>query len=395
MVTLGLKDAGYEYVIIDDGWQSTTRGDDSRQRANTTKFPNGIVGVADYVHSKNLSLGIYSSAGIMTCGFLPGSWGYEELDAQTYAGWGVDYLKVSRITLPHDLGDPFQNEGDCRVALFRLGLTKCQYDNCGSFEASTYSPFERFSLMRDALRGSGRNILYSLCQWGSQFPWFWADQISHSYRMSGDIHNSFSTDGKGVCTTAYCLNTGYAGCSVLTIMRKMREISSFQGPGSWADMDMMYVGTGSMTTVEEQTHFSFWAALKSPLIIGADLGNISSTSVDILLNKEIIAINQDGLGKAVNYVPSLSVEGSVQTWVGPLSGHRLVALVFNEGSSPINFTLPLGNLSTYALGEQVGMTGQNFSAIRDVWKAQNLISIGPSIPLNNITSHETRVIVFG
>ena len=141
-----------------------------------------------------------SDAGIYDCGFYPGSYGYEELDAGTYASWGIDYLK---------------------------------YDNCGGFQANTLSPQERFTIMGNALKNTGREIFYSLCQWGNQFPWFWADQFSDSYRMSGDITSSFASDNSGVCKTAYCLNTGYAGVSVLTMIRKMRELSGFQAPGSW------------------------------------------------------------------------------------------------------------------------------------------------------------------
>lgn len=143
---------------------------------------------------------IQSDAGIYDCDFYPGSYGNEELDAATYASWGIDYLK---------------------------------YDNCGGFQANTLSPQERFTMMGNALKNSGRGIFYSLCQWGNEFPWFWADQLSDSYRMSGDIQSSFTQDSSGVCETAYCLNTGYAGVSVLTMIRKMREISGFQGPGSW------------------------------------------------------------------------------------------------------------------------------------------------------------------
>jgi hypothetical protein len=141
-----------------------------------------------------------SDAGIYDCGFFPGSYGSEELDADTYASWSIDYLK---------------------------------YDNCGGFQANTLSVQDRFKLMGYALKNSGRDIFYSLCQWGHQFPWFWADQFSDSYRMSGDIMASFATDNSGVCKTAYCLNTGYAGVSVLTMIRKMRELSGFQTPGSW------------------------------------------------------------------------------------------------------------------------------------------------------------------
>jgi len=145
-------------------------------------------------------VGIYSDAGIYDCGFYPGSYGYEELDAQTFASWEIDYLK---------------------------------YDNCGGFQGNILPPQERFGVMRDALRNTGRDVFFSLCQWGHQFPWFWANNVGQSYRMSGDIQAEFATDASGVCTTAYCLNNGYAGVSVLTMIRKMREISLFQAPGSW------------------------------------------------------------------------------------------------------------------------------------------------------------------
>jgi alpha-galactosidase len=297
--SLGLKDAGYGYLIIDEGWQAMSRDSETgRQIADAVKFPSGIKPLADSIHSKGLKLGIYSDAGIYDCGFYPGSWGNEELDADTYAAWGIDYLK---------------------------------YDNCGSFQAGIYSPYERFAVMRDALHNTDRDILYSLCNWGSQFPWFWADQIGQSFRMSGDIHNAFATDNSGVCKTAYCLNTGYAGCSVLTIIRKMRELSMFQKPGAWLDMDMLEIGNGVLNEAQERTHFSFWAALKSPLIIGTDLRNIAASSLRILKQKDLIAANQDPLGKAISFLPDLSHEGEYQIWAGQLQGGRSIILVFNEG----------------------------------------------------------------
>ncbi len=219
----GLSRAGYNYLILDEGWQAFTRDANGRQQANATRFPAGISSLSNFIHKQGLKIGLYrceeiysfadplltgnSDAGIYDCAFYPGSYGYEDLDANTYASWGVDYLK---------------------------------YDNCGGFHANTVSPQERFLSMGNALKNSGRDIFYSLCQWGNQFPWFWADQFSHSYRMSGDITSSFASDKSGVCKTAYCLNTGYAGVSVLTMIRKMREISGFQNPGSWGTMDFKY-----------------------------------------------------------------------------------------------------------------------------------------------------------
>lgn len=149
-----------------------------------------------------LTLSCSSDSGIYDCAFYPGSYGYEERDAATYAAWTIDYLKL---------------------------------DNCGSFQAGTLSPQERFLRMGDALNRSGRSIFYSLRQWGNQFPWHWAS-FSDSYRISGDIKSAFGEDSSGVCQSAYCLNTGYAGVSVLTMIRKMRELSRFQRPGSWGKL---------------------------------------------------------------------------------------------------------------------------------------------------------------
>ncbi|GME24913.1 hypothetical protein V500_04511 [Neofusicoccum parvum] len=301
LVSTGLRDAGYTVLTMDGGWQALERASDGRQQANATKLPGGVKVVADYVHSRGLQLGIYSDAGIYDCGFSPGSWGSEELDAATYAEWTVDYLK---------------------------------YDNCGGFAANVESPQVRFSVMRDALLNSGRDIFYSLCQWGHQFPWYWADQIGQSYRMSGDITAVFGDSGKDcACKTAYCLNTGYAGCSVLTIIRKMREISAFQKPGSWADMDMLEIGNGNMTLHEQQTHQSFWAALKSPLIIGADLRSLPEESLEVLKNSEIIKISQDSLGTAVNYHES--------THTGYLS-YALIALLPGALSSVFDIPSAFG-----------------------------------------------------
>ncbi|KAL3418223.1 alpha-galactosidase [Phlyctema vagabunda] len=355
LISSGLADVGYRYVVMDEGWQAATRDAGGRQQANLTKFPSGVASLASSIHRLGLKIGIYSDAGIYDCGFFPGSYGNEELDAQTYATWGIDYLK---------------------------------YDNCGGFAAGVLSPQERFMVMGNALVNSGRDIFYSLCQWGQEFPWFWADQMSHSYRMSGDIHASFSTDSGSVCKTAYCLNTGYAGVSVMTMIKKMREISLFQAPGSWADMDMLEIGTGSLTEAEEQTHLSFWAALKSPLIIGADITTMNQSSFDILLNMDIIAINQDEAGIAASYIPVLSIEGRVEVWAGPLSQGSYVVLALNYGSNSTDITIPFGT----ALGAR-NESSQGYS-VKDVWAARNLGVVTESITLKNVAVHQTKVLVF-
>ncbi|CEN60445.1 Putative Alpha-galactosidase [Aspergillus calidoustus] len=310
LISLGLHDAGYNYLLLDEGWSDMSRTDDGYLQSNQTTFPDGIAPLADRVHDMGLKLGLYGDSGILTCGFRPGSWGYEERDARTLASWGVDYWK---------------------------------YDNCGGFQAMSNAPQERFGLMRDALERSGREIFYSVCEWGFQFPWHWGGDIGHSYRMSGDITAKFINETGCPCKTAYCLNTGYAGCSVTSILRKMREISVYQERGHWLDMDMLEVGVGEMTVYMEQTHFAFWAALKSPLIIGADLRTLRNESLAVLTNRDIIAINQDSLGKPVHFIEGVSVEGSVQVWAGEVKGGNVV-LVFNEKSYPQDVHVSLKEL---------------------------------------------------
>lgn len=172
---------------------------------------------------------------------------------------------------------------------------------------------------------------------------YFAIGIGHSYRISGDITASFTNETGCACKTAYCLNTGYAGCSVLTIINKMREISQYGVQGHWLDMDMLEIGVANMTLYQQQTHFTFWSALKSPLIIGADLSRLSNESLAILTNKNIIALNQDSLGKPVSYVETLSEDGLWQVWAGNIeSGY--VVLLLNEKSYPQTISLQLSNL---------------------------------------------------
>ncbi|KIM98409.1 glycoside hydrolase family 27 protein [Oidiodendron maius Zn] len=309
--SLGLKEAGYEYVVLDEGWQASSRTADGYLQINSTSFPGGIKSIVDYVHDHGLKIGLYGDSGMLTCGFNPGSYGYEIRDAITLAEWEIDYWK---------------------------------YDNCGGFAAMTEAPEVRFGTMKDALALSGRDILYSVCEWGYQFPWHWGGDIGHSYRMSGDITASFVNETGCACKTAYCLNTGYAGCSVVSIIQKMREISQYQTPGHWADMDMLEIGNGNMTLAMQQTHFAFWSALKSPLIIGADLSKLDNDSISVLTNRDIIALNQDPLGVAVNYIESASEEGSIQIWTGPVRGGNVV-LVFNEKSYPQTVTVSFDQLN--------------------------------------------------
>jgi alpha-galactosidase len=178
--------------------------------------------------------------------------------------------------------------------------------------------------------------------------------------MAGDITATFVNETGCQCKTAYCLNTGYAGCSVVTIIQKMREISQYQVPGHWADMDMLEIGNGNMTLAMQQTHFTFWSALKSPLIIGADLTKLNNDSLSVLTNRDIIALNQDPLGVAVNYIESASTEGYIQIWSGPVKGGS-VFLVFNEKSYSQKANLSFAKL---------GLNVSGLANVKELWSGR-------------------------
>lgn len=204
--------------------------------------------------------------------------------------------------------------------------------------------------------------------------------------MSGDITATFSDLGTDcACRTAYCLNTGYAGCSVLTIIRKMREVAGFQHPGSFADMDMLEIGNGNMTLYEQQTHMAFWAALKSPLIIGADITKLSNQSLDVLKNERVIAVSQDSLGMAALFVPELSVERQTQVWSGPLSNNRTVLLVLNELRNVSMVTIPLSKVSRPG--------SKNATFAQELWSGTAIQVVGDTLSVS-LEQHQTKMYIF-
>src|ERR1043165_3295368 len=231
-VAKGLKDAGYQYVNLDDCWALPQRGPDGNLVPDPARFPNGIKHVADYVHSKGLKFGIYTSAGTKTCSSIgfPGGLGHEQQDADLFASFGVDYLK---------------------------------YDNCNNQGVDAK---QRYITMRDALRRTGRPIVYSLCEWGENQPWTWASDVGHLWRTTGDISDSYD--------------------SMLAIAKKNWTLSVFAGPGHWNDPDMLEVGNGGMTNVEYQSHFSLWSMMSAPLLIGTDLRKASPATFDMLSNRD-------------------------------------------------------------------------------------------------------------
>jgi alpha-galactosidase len=280
MVSTGLAAAGYNYVNLDDCWQSS-RTSAGEIVPDPTAFPNGIKVLADYAHSKGLKFGVYSDAGHKTCAGRPGSLGYEKIDAKTYASWEVDYLK---------------------------------YDNCNT---DGTSPKVRYPVMRDALNASGRAIFYSMCEWGFENPATWAPAVGNSWRTTGDINDSWS--------------------SMTSILDTNNKWAQYAGPGGWNDPDMLEVGNGHMTTAEDRSHFSLWCLIKSPLLVGCDITKMSADTKTILTNTEVIAVSQDSRGVQGKLVsPSTS---QLQVWAGPLSGGAAAVVLFNRASAAGNITV--------------------------------------------------------
>ena len=283
MASSGMKEVGYEYIVIDDCWQ-ISRDEKGEIVADKERFPNGIKYLADYIHSKGLKFGIYSSAGNITCARRPGGLGHEYQDARTYASYGVDYLK---------------------------------YDWCGT---STQNAQSSYSNMRDALFAAGRPVVFSICEWGSNKPWEWAGPVGHLWRTTGDIGDSWN--------------------SMIGIFKQQRDLARYAGPGRWNDPDMLEVGNGGMTTDEYKSHFSLWCMLAAPLIAGNDLANMSPDTKMILTNKEMIAIDQDTLGRQATIWRD---NGDYQIWVKGLANNEKAVCLLNTSdemkSVIVDFTL--------------------------------------------------------
>jgi alpha-galactosidase len=326
MAINGMKDAGYQYVVIDDCWQ-VKRDDDGNIVADAQRFPSGIKALADYIHGKGLKFGIYSDAGAMTCAKRPGSQGHEYQDAIQYGRWGIDYLK---------------------------------YDWCST---GTRNAEEAYSLMSKALLSTGRPILFSMCEWGTAKPWLWGAGIGNLWRSTGDISDKWSSNKKW--PDGSCCELG-----MLEILDLQVGLESFAGPGHWNDPDMLEVGNGGMTTPEYRAHFSFWALLAAPLLSGNDVRSMSEDTKEILLNKEVIAVDQDALGREGRRV---SKNGDLEVWARSLSNGGRAVILFNRGTAA----------SDIGVGwEQIGYPGHLSAKVRDLWEHKDLGSFTGSFRAN-------------
>lgn len=309
----GMRDAGYKFVVIDDCWHGS-RDENGFITEDRERFPSGLKALGDYIHSKGLKFGIYSDAGTKTCGGRPGSQGHEYQDAIQYARWGVDYLK---------------------------------YDWCST---GVRNAEEAYALMSDALRATGRPIVFSLCEWGNSKPWLWASKIGNLWRTTGDITDKW--EGKH----------GYSW-GVLSIADMNEPLWPHAGPGYWNDPDMLEVGNGGLTDVQYRSHFSLWAMMAAPLIAGNDVANMSPETRAILLNRDVIAVNQDPLGKQGHRIAK---NGDLEVWSKPMSDGGRAVLLFNRSTK----TARIGTDWT-ALGLPASVRMQ----VRDLWAHKDLGAI--------------------
>ncbi|HEX5422699.1 MAG TPA: glycoside hydrolase family 27 protein [Candidatus Acidoferrales bacterium] len=329
MVSSGMKDAGYQYIVIDDCWQ-VSREASGKIVADPKRFPNGIKAVADYVHSKGLKFGIYSDAGTATCQGRPGGRGHEFQDALTYASWGVDYLK---------------------------------YDWCNT---GTQDAAASYRTMAEALRASGRPIVFSICEWGKNKPWLWAAGVGGNlWRTTDDIQDRWS--GRKQWPNDGCCSNG-----VLDILDQEAKLYSYAGPGHWNDPDMLEVGNGGMTADEDRAHFSLWCLLAAPLITGNDLRSMSAETKEILTNREVIAVDQDPLGQQGRRVGRRVVTESTgavkqtidtEVWSKELHDGGRAVILLNRGDSEMEISVDWN---------QIGYPDHLSAEVRDLWAHKDL-----------------------
>jgi alpha-galactosidase len=350
MVSSGLKDAGFTYIVIDDYWQGTRDTVTGILNFNPERFPSGIKALADYVHSKGLKFGIYSDAGTMTCGDQPASFGYEANDAKMFAEWGIDYLKYDYCYCP-DYGS---ENNDYKMAI------------------------ARYKTMGDAIKATGRSIVYSICEWGPRSPWLWGKEVGgHLWRISYDVGDKWDEP-----------RNEHSQIGILTAIDAMTDLERFSGPGKWNDPDMLVIGLrnsgyikgGGCTDIEYRTQMSMWCMFSAPLMIGCDISTMSEETKAILLNKDIIAVNQDPLGKQAFRVMR---KDGLEAWKKPLSGGRIAIAFLNRNSSDETVAAAL---------EELELDPKVKYQAYDVWKHETIKQPEGKLTAN-LKPHECQVFV--
>lgn len=350
MVESGLKDLGYNYIFIDDGWQG---GRDNKNNIipDPQKFPSGMKSLVDYVHGKGLKIGIYSDAAPLTCGGYTGSLHFEEQDAKTFAEWGFDYLK---------------------------------YDYCGAPD-NRETAIERYTKMSNALKKTGRNITLGICEWGDRSPWLWAEKAGGTlWRTTADIRDKWESIEKA--ENAKDLHR--TGAGILDILNINADLDEYAKIGAWNDPDMLVVGLHGKpgapstdlggvgcTDVEYQSQMSLWCLMAAPLMITCDLQNMSKETVNILMNRDIIAINQDVAGKQAKRIIKTS---DWQVFLKELSYGDYALGVLNTGEKENTIDINL---------KEIGISGK--IKAKDLW-SKKTFGIRKKISVK-AAAHETKV----
>jgi alpha-galactosidase len=330
MIANGMRDAGYVYVNLDDGWSTKDRDSSGNLVPDPLRFPNGMKALADYLHARGFKFGIYNCAGTMTCAGYPGGRDHEEQDAKTYASWGVDYLK---------------------------------YDWCHS--EGLKAP-EAYKKMHDVLAASGRPIVFSICEWGQSKPWTWAKGIGQLWRTTGDIAPCW--DCKLQWQTGWTL-----------LLEQNVELAQYAGPGHWNDPDMLEVGNGQMTPSESRAHFSLWCMLAAPLIAGNDVRNMKPEIQEILTNREAIALDQDRLGKQAT---RFRADQNGQVWVKELADGKWGICLFNTTSATEQMKLNWSDLA---------FLGTEKYQVRDLWAGKDLGDTETNLSAD-VASHDVALL---
>jgi alpha-galactosidase len=345
MLAKGMRKAGYEYICIDDLWHGGDRGADGKLYPDPKRFPQGIRPLADWLHGKGFKLGMYTDAAEKTCADQPGSYGHEEVDARTFADWGVDYLKVDYCYAPED--------PDTAIARYRK--------------------------MIQAIRKTGRPIVFSVCEWGPREPWTWAPQIgAQLWRTTWDIRDVWQG--------------GYsaARAGVMDIVDRQAELADFAGPGHWNDPDALVVGLygkGNYTSpkgyaplndTEYRSQMSLWCLMASPLTVTCDLRRMNDITTTTLTHPEIIAIDQDPFGKQARRAIK---DRDIEVWKKPLSNARVAIGLLNRGSQTAEVKLKWTDIALADAWK-----------VRDVWAGKDLGEVKGTVTMP-VESHETKVLI--
>ena len=328
----GLQALGYTYVNLDAGWSLPARDAQGRPQPNASRYPNLASGkLASWLHSEGFKFGIYSDSGTLHCGGGgPGGLGHEEIDAKTYASWGVDFLK---------------------------------YDNCNvPANETAIGPIPRYTAMSKALNATGRPIFFAMCEWGDADPATWGAAVANSWRTTGDISDLW--------------------WAMVELADLTQEWFEFAAPGGWNDPDLLEVGNGGMTTAEYRSQMAIWSVIKAPLLISTDVTKMSEDTLAILSNAELIAINQDTLGVAGRLVEERPPDPTAcQVWAGPLSGGRVAAVMWNRGNASATF---------FARFYSMQFSGK--AKVRDAIAHKDLGTMDGQVELT-VASHDVRVVV--